>query len=130
MAVPENLASKDTTATAPPPNGAAIAAYLSAMIGLLTLGIVVFASEASKPFAQTVHTIGKLWMPGAEGIGPYSGKETLGLVTWLISWLVLHFSLRNRQMSGGLWLIVFLLGIGLATTLVWPPIWHFFLGGH
>jgi hypothetical protein len=100
------------------------------MIGLLTLGIVVFACEASKPFAQTVQALGELWMPGAEGIGPYSGKETLGLVAWLISWLVLHFSLRNRQMSGGLWLIVFLLGIGVATTLIWPPIWHFFLGGH
>jgi hypothetical protein len=36
----------------------------------------------------------------------------------------------KRQISGGLWLIVFPLGIGVATTLIWPPIWHFFLGGH
>ena len=67
----------------------------------------------------------KLWMPGAEGIGPYSGKETVGLIAWLVSWVILHFSLRHKQLNGGLWLTVFLLGIGVATTLVWPPVWHF-----
>lgn len=112
----------------PIPNAIAIAAYLSAMIGMLTLGIVVFASAASKPFEEKVHAIGKLWMPGAEGIGPYSGKETLMLVAWLVSWPILHFLLRRKQLSGALWLTIFLLGIGVATTLIWPPVWHFFLG--
>jgi hypothetical protein len=110
------------------PNGAAIAAYLSAMIGMLVLGIVVFASEASKPFAETVHAIGKLWMPAAERIGPYSGKETLMVLAWLGSWLILHGLLRQKQLNGGLWLTVFLVGVGGATMLVWPPVWHFFLG--
>jgi len=81
------------TTEAPIPNGVAIAAYLGAMIGLLVLGIVAFACTASKPFEQSVYGIGKLWMPGAAGIGPYSGKETLGLLAWLISWLVLHSAL-------------------------------------
>lgn len=110
------------------PNGAAIAACLSAMIGLLVLGLVVFAAEASEPFAETVHAIGKLWMPGAERIGPYSGKETLMVLAWLGSWLILHGLLRRKQLDGGLWLTVFLVGVGTATLLVWPPVWQFLLG--
>ena len=111
----------------PIPNGAAIAAYLSAMIGLLTLGAVVLACEASKALTDQVYAIGKLWMPGAEGIGPYSGKETLSLAAWLLSWASLHHLLRRKELNGGLWLTVFLAGVGVATTLVWPPAWHFFL---
>src|SRR5215831_14714338 len=107
---------------APIPNGVAIAAYLAAMIGLLVLGLVAFACMASKPFEQSVYGVGKLWMPGASGIGPYSGKETLGLLGWLISWSVLHSALRRRQLRARFWLVIFLVGIGLATTLLWPPV--------
>lgn len=123
-----NSPSAESTSSQPIPNGIAIAAYLSAMIGLLGLGIIVFACEASKSLTEDVHALGKLWMPGAEGIGPYSGKQTVALVVWLVSWIILHFSLRRKQLSGGIWLTVFLIGIGIATTLVWPPTWHFFLG--
>jgi hypothetical protein len=115
---------------APIPNGIAIAACLAAMIGMLTLGVIAFACEMSKPLTATVHNIGKIWMPGADGIGPYSGKETLALLAWLVSWPVLHFLLRKKQLLGGFWLVVFLLGVGVATTLVWPPIWHLFAGKH
>ncbi|MEO5657364.1 MAG: hypothetical protein ABIO65_13505 [Nitrospiria bacterium] len=110
------------------PNGAGIAAYLSAMIGMLVLGLAVYASEASTPFAETVHAVGKLWMPGAERIGPYSGHETLMVLAWLGSWLILHGLLRRKQLNGGVWLTVFLVGIGAATLLVWPPVWHVLLG--
>jgi len=38
--------------------------------------------------------------------------------------------LRKKELNGVLWLTIFLIGVGTATTLVWPPVWHFFLGGH
>ena len=110
------------------PNGAAVAATLSAMMGMLALAAVVLACEASKAMIDRVHALGKLWMPGAEGIGPYSGKETVMLLAWLTSWAVLHPILRRRELNGGLWLTVFLAGVGVASTLIWPPAWHFFLG--
>ena len=78
---------------------------------------------------RSVHGIGKLWMPGAEGIGPYSGKQTLSLLVWIGSWIVLHVALRNRELNLGRWLIVFLVGIGIATTLLWPPVFEY-LAGH
>jgi len=108
------------------PNGAAVAAFLAVAIGSLVLAIVAFACDLSKPFEQVVFGIGKLWMPGAAHIGPYSGKETLGLAAWLVSWIVLHFVLRKRQLEGGLWLTVFLVGMGIASTLIWPPVARLF----
>ncbi|MEW6735890.1 MAG: hypothetical protein AB1489_31645 [Acidobacteriota bacterium] len=118
----------ESVAPKPIANGAAVAAYLAAMISMLSLGIVVFACEASPSFTVQVHALGKLWIPGAEGIGPYSGKETVMLISWLVSWPILHYLLRGKQLNGLVWLIVFLLGVGLSTTLIWPPVWHFFLG--
>ncbi len=109
-------------------SGAAVAAMIAAMIGMLVLSLVNFATEASEAFSAWVHGIGKLWMPGAQGIGPYSGKETLALVAWLASWAILHPTLRDRDPSLARWLLIFLIGVGIATTLLWPPVIEHLLG--
>jgi hypothetical protein len=111
------------------PGGVAVAAPMAAMLGLLALTVVNVFTAASKPFNAWVHGVGKLWMPGAEGIGPYSGKETISLVIWLGSWVLLHYALRGRDMKLSGWLVVFLVGIGVATTLIWPPVFEY-LAGH
>jgi len=110
-------------------SGPAVAAIISAMLGMLTLALVNLGTQASKAFNTWVHGIGKLWMPGAEGIGPYSGKETLSALVWIGSWIVLHVALRNRDLNLSRWLIVFLIGVGIATTLLWPPVFEY-LAGH
>ena len=47
---------------------------MSAFIGTrFTLAVVNVFTVASKDFNAWVHGVGKLWMPGAAGIGPYSG---------------------------------------------------------
>lgn len=106
-------------------NGTAQAAILSSMIGLLTLALVNLGTDISDNFKNLVHDIGKLWMPGAAGIGPYSGKETLALIAWLLSWLILHKLLRDKEWNHRIVLMIFLIGITVATTLIWPPV---FLG--
>ena len=113
----------------PMSSGAAVGALLAAMLGMLALAIVNVIAEASEAFAATLHGLGKMWMPGAAGIGPYSGKETVGLVVWLLSWIVLHPALREKEPNMGRWLVVFLIGVGVATTLLWPPVYTF-LAGH
>ena len=110
-------------------SGPAAAAILSAVLGMLTLAVVNLGTQASKAFNAWVHGIGKLWMPAAEGIGPYSGKETLSLLVWIGAWVVLHLALRNRDLNLGRWLIIFLVGVGIATTLLWPPVFEY-LAGH
>lgn len=109
-------------------NGRAVAAYWSAGIGLLTLAAVNLGTEISTAFKGSVHNIGKLWMPGAAGIGPYSGKETLALVAWLGSWLLLGFWLRWREVREPASFIGFLILLGAATTLLWPPVTHWVAG--
>ncbi|MBI4115633.1 MAG: hypothetical protein HY447_03555 [Candidatus Omnitrophica bacterium] len=105
-------------------NGAAQAAFLGCMLGCLTLALVNLGTEVSEAFKNTVHYIGKLSMPGAEGIGPYSGKETLSLGVWLGSWFTLHRILRTGEWNSRLVYVVFLVGMAIATTLLWPPVIH------
>ncbi len=109
---------------APVPGGIAVAAFMSAMLGMLTLAVVNAFTAASKDFNAWVYSVGKLWMPGAQGIGPYSGKETLALIGWLGSWVILHLALRKKDVDVGRWFIVFLVGVGIATTLIWPPVFE------
>ncbi len=108
--------------------GEAVAALMAAMIGMLTLAMVNQFTAISPGFNTWVHSVGRLWMPGAAGIGPYSGKETLAVVGWLVSWAVLHPALRARELTLSRWLIAFLVGVGLATTLIWPPVFEYFAG--
>jgi hypothetical protein len=111
------------------PGGIAVAALMAAMLGMLTLALVNAFTSASPAFNTWVHNVGKLWMPGAQGIGPYSGKETLALVGWLGSWVILHFVLRKQDLEVSRWLVLFLAGVGIATTLIWPPVFEY-LAGH
>ena len=104
------------------PTGIAAAAVLSAAMGLLALAASHLAAEYSEAAKNWVHAWGKAWMPGAQGIGPYSGKETLALVAWLGSWGLLHLRLRRKNVDLTKMGILFLVGIGLATTLLWPPV--------
>ena len=104
--------------------GAAQAALLAAMLGIFTLALTHLGSEISESFKTVIHNLGKLWMPGAEGIGPYSGKETVAFLVWLASWAFLHRFLKTREWDQTLVVTIFLLGIALATTLLWPPVTH------
>lgn len=106
------------------PGGVAVAALMAAMLGMLTLAVVNVFTTASKGFNAWVHGVGKLWMPGAAGIGPYSGKETLALVVWIVSWVALGAALNRKDIEVSRWLIVFLVGVGIATTLIWPPVFE------
>lgn len=109
-------------ATNEKPTGIAAAAILSAALGLLALAISHLVDGFSAAGEAWVYAWGKAWMPGAQGIGPYSGKETLALLVWLGSWAVLHLGLGRKNVSLAKVGVLFLMGIGLATTLLWPPV--------
>lgn len=103
------------------PTGIAAAAILSVALGTLALAASHLLSVYSSAVQSRVHAWGK-WMPGADRIGPYSGKETLALLVWLGSWALLHGALRRRNVSLTRAGLLFLVGIGIATTLLWPPV--------
>jgi hypothetical protein len=110
------------------PNGVAVAAYLAAMIGLLAMGIVNVGTEASSAFNTWILQVGELWVPSAQGIGPYSGKETFLLLAWILSWAILHMMLRRRDVKLAVPVVVFVAGMALATLFVYTPFIDFLLG--
>ena len=98
------------------------------MIGLLAMGIVHTTTDASTSFSNWVLMVGKLWIPNAQEIGPYSGKETFLLIGWLLSWAVLHLLLRKRDMKLAIPVVIFVVGMALATLFIYTPFIDFVLG--
>jgi len=107
------------------PNGPVVAACAAAVIAFFAHGIAVTATYHNDPLQATMIKLGSVLPvvgPGANG--PYAGHETVLLIAWLVSWPVLHFLLRRRNFEGPGWLIATLAGVGLATLLLWPPVYH------
>lgn len=73
------------------PSGPVAAVMLSAGIGAFFLGLFTVLSEAS----EGVHT----FLEFNEGVGPLSGKTTLAVFAFAISWIVLGFGLRDREVD-------------------------------
>lgn len=108
--------------TSEKPTGIAAAALWAAAIGLLVLAMSHIGAGVSSAGKEWVHHWGRIWMPGAERIGPYSGKETLAGLAWVLSWIGLHLGLRRRAVDLTLAGFLFLVCVGVATTLLWPPV--------
>ena len=103
-------------------SGPGAAALIGVGVGVLALGMSHLFSEASEAWKTAMQQLGNLWMPGAAGIGPYSGKETVSLLVWLTTWGLLHLLWRKREISFVMAGAVMLGLIGVATTILWPPI--------
>lgn len=95
------------------PNGAALAALLSAGIGAFGVGLVVILNEAAGISVPALYT------PSSGS----SGRTAAGVVIWAIAWLVLHSRWKGREMQWGriptTTIALTLLGIVLAFPLVW-----------
>ncbi len=102
------------------PNGPGAAAILAAGIGCATLGILTFAAEAARPFANLLNFYGP--------VGPLSGKTTVTILVWLVTWLVLSRLWRAKTVAmEKVNLAAFaLLAVGFLLT--FPPFWALFLG--
>ena len=106
-------------------NGQAAAAMMAAMIAILSLSISHLSSVLSEESKTFFHEVGKAWIPGADGIGPYSGKETMMLIGWGVGWILLYYGLRNRDVRLSYYTVTFIVGVGISTLLVWTPFVHF-----
>jgi hypothetical protein len=104
------------------PNGEAIAAFMSTMLGLLGLSIANLLWDSNRDYYTEVYLRIGSWIPKYDRIGPFTGKETILLVVWLSSWLILHLLLRKREMRVAPWAIAFLIGIVTAALMAWPPV--------
>ena len=103
------------------PNGPVAAAFLAGGIGAAAMGIIVTWSEISTDFANLLK-----WN---SGVGPLSGKTTLGVIIFFVSWVVFHLIFRGKETNfSRIATIAFvLLAIGLIGT--FPPFWGLLKGG-
>jgi hypothetical protein len=90
--------------------GPAAAAVLGAGVGALALGLATTVSEASTTVSG--------WFDLYSKVGPLSGKTIFAVVVWLLSWAVLHLTMRyNGRLSRGvLTLTAVLIGLGVLGT--------------
>jgi len=112
----EDLSKPEYTEQAKVFSGPAIAATVSLLLGFYTLMITHHISRLSKEMDKFIHSYG-YWIPGSSGVGPdgsigsYSGKETLALLVWGLSWAIFHLLWRKQDLPIRGWLPIFLGGL-------------------
>lgn len=106
------------------PDGPAVAAMLAAGVGIFALGLLTVLSEAS----ASVHDWLESW-DFDQGVGPLAGKTTVAVIVWAVSWIVLAFGFRGKDVDvrGWFWLSLALGVLGLLGT--FPPIFTAFAAG-
>lgn len=100
------------------PNGPAAAAILSAgagssIIGLMTTGAVISAGLKSAL---------NWWSPA----GPLTGKTGVGVIVWLVTWIVLHGLWKDKDLPLVRVLVVTLVLVALGLLLTFPPVFEAF----
>ena len=92
------------------PNGPAMAAILAAGIGVAVIGLMTTLNEV---FAWLNARL--VWV---RPVGPLSGKTGVGVIVWIIAWLILASMYRGKQVdvdriSRWAWILI---AIGLIGT--------------
>ncbi|MBD9363732.1 hypothetical protein [Methylomonas fluvii] len=122
---PDQLQQPSTERTAY--TGPAVAASLSVLLAFFTLMVSHHISRLSPGLDNMVHSFG-YWIPGSQGSGPdgsigsYTGKETLALFVWFVSWLLFHVLWRKQNLSLSAWTKVFIAALGLITLGFFHPL--------
>jgi hypothetical protein len=118
---------------APTVSGPAAAAFVSAAIGCFTMMVTHHISDGdkSKTVEKIVHSLGA-WIPGSHNpdpmwgnIGSYTGKETMLLVGWLVSWVVLGNLWKDKNIKAKTMLFWFFTLIIAATAMSWHPLFPY-----
>lgn len=92
------------------PEGPIAAAILAAGIGAAALGFLTTLAEAS--------TDVKDWLDWDSDVGPLSGKTSLAVVVWLLSWATLHVVYRSKpyETRRAVLIAAVLVGLGVLGT--------------
>ena len=115
----------------PTTSGSAAAALVSAGFGCFLMMVNQHLTVLYKAWDKMVWDLGS-WIPGSHNanklygeIGSYSGKETILLVGWLVSWFLLSLIWRHQGIKFRtilFWLFAFFVG---ATVMSWHPLFPY-----
>ena len=101
-------------------NGPGGAAILSAGIGCFAIGVLALIGDGSKKMAGLF----TFYRP----TGPLSGVSTLGIVVWLVVWLVLARRWRTKVVAMDKVNLAAFIFLALGLLLTFPPIGDLLLG--
>ena len=108
------------SSTARRATGAGAAAVLAAGIGTFTIGLMTSLASASAGINTAL-----AWK---DAVGPLSGKTGVGVLTWLVAWVILHSAWKNRNINVGRTFTWALALIALGFLLTFPPVFEAFAG--
>ena len=100
------------------PSGPAAAAMVAAGIGSLTIGILTTGAVLSAELKTALN----FYNPA----GPLSGKTSVGIAVWLISWLILNALWKNKDLRLRTAFIWTLMLLAVALLLTFPPVFEAF----
>ena len=92
-------------------------AFLAGGIGLLALSLAHMLADVTGGAGGPV---GKA-LTFHNGIGHYSGKQTVGLIVWFASWFILSKMFEGKEVAEGKFIRWTVIIYVLATLLVFPP---------
>lgn len=100
------------------PNGPAAAAILASALGVFVIGLLTTLSEASSGIGSILN-----WYNPS---GSLTGKTGVGIIVWLVSWVILNSQWKERDVnlkSVLNWTAILLV---LGFLLVFPPFFEIF----
>jgi hypothetical protein len=94
-------------------------AIVASGIGATVLGVLVVLADVSAGVKTALTWVGP--------VGALSGKTGVAVIAFVLSWVVLHFSLRGRSPKLDTMLIIggVLLAVGILLT--FPPVFEIFV---
>jgi hypothetical protein len=117
------------------PNGPVAAGFIASGIGAFFIGLGVVLNEASATIKEAIGFDFNAFLKFdanfglGKGVGPLSGKVTIAVVAFVITWAVLGYLWRSREVPFGRVFAVSLVLIGLGFLLTFPPIFEIFAAG-
>ncbi len=113
-----------TSQTDTKPSGPVAAVFVAAGIAALVLGLFVTLNEMSPDISNFLKFDASFGI--GKGVGPLSGKVTLAVVAFVISWIALHVTWRGKEVNFRNAFIASLVLVGLGFALTFPPIFKLF----
>ena len=98
--------------------GVASAAFVSSGIGCLVIGLMVTGAEMSAGLKSAL-----TW---SNPVGPLSGKTGVGVIAWIVSWVILHTLWKDKDMDFGKVFTITLILIALGFLFTFPPFFGLF----
>ncbi len=96
------------------------AAFIASGIGSVALGLTVIGAEGNANIRSA--------LTFTPAVGPLSGKTIVTVIAFVVSWIILHYVLRERNMRLGTSFALTLVLLAIGLLLTFPPVFLLFGG--